>query len=141
MTDLWDKVTDNPYEEIGGRNGGSANGTATGQGLLSCLTSFQKCFNHVHVQKRGFTKFSVFLERVSLLNRGFIRILWLFLWKEPGKSLEVRFDFGPRPGFSKQLFGSSREGTELDRTYFKQFLSLRIFGPPGPINFAVLCST
>ena len=24
--------------------------------------------------------------------------------------IEVRFDFGPRPGFSKQLFGSSREG-------------------------------
>ena len=45
------------------------------------------------------------------------------IWKEPGKSLEVRFDFGPGLGFSKQLFGSSREGTELDRTYFKQFLS------------------
>ena len=38
-----------------------------------------------------------------------------------GKSLEVRFDFGPRPGFSKQMFSSSREGTELDRTYFNQF--------------------
>ena len=37
------------------------------------------------------------------------------------KNHEVRFDFGPRPGFSKQLFGSSREGTELDWTYFKQF--------------------
>ena len=39
---------------------------------------------------------------------GFVRILWLFLEKEPGKGLEVRFDFGPRPGFSKQRFGSSR---------------------------------
>ena len=29
---------------------------------------------------------------------------WLFLWKQPRKSLEVRFDFGLRPGFSKQLF-------------------------------------
>ena len=48
--------------------------------------------------------------------------MWLFPKKEPGKSLEVRFDFGPWPGFSKQLFGSSREGTELDRTCFKQFL-------------------
>ena len=35
--------------------------------------------------------------------------------KEPR---EVRFDFGPRPGFSKRLFGSSREGTELDWTDF-----------------------
>ena len=36
--------------------------------------------------------------------------------KESGKNLEVRFDFGPRPGFSEQLFGSSREGTKLDWT-------------------------
>ena len=27
-----------------------------------------KCFSHVHVQKRGFTEFLVFLKRVSLLN-------------------------------------------------------------------------
>ena len=79
-------------------------------------TLHRKCFNHVHVQKRGFTKFSVFLKRASLLNpRVRERILWLFLWKEPGKSLEVRFDFGPRPGFSEQLFGSRRGGTELER--------------------------
>ena len=39
------------------------------------------------------------------------------------KSLEVRFDFGPRPEFSKQLFGSSWEGTKLDWTYSKQFLT------------------
>ena len=40
------------------------------------------------------------------------------LGRATGKSLEVRFDFGPRPGLSKQLFGNSREGTELDWTYF-----------------------
>ena len=28
----------------------------------------RKCFNHVHVQTKGFTKFLVFLKRVSLLN-------------------------------------------------------------------------
>ena len=28
----------------------------------------RKCFNHVHVQTRGFTKSLVFLKRVSLLN-------------------------------------------------------------------------
>ena len=32
------------------------------------LWSYQKCLNHVHVQKRGFTKFSVFLKQVSSLN-------------------------------------------------------------------------
>ena len=31
---------------------------------------YRKSFNHVHVQKRGFTKFSVFLKRVSLLSSG-----------------------------------------------------------------------
>ena len=49
------------------------------------------------------------------------------LERTTGKRLEVRFDFGPRPGFSKQLFGSSREGTKLDWTCFKQFLHL-LFG-------------
>ena len=52
--------------------------------------------------------------------------------KEPGKSLEVRFDFGPRPGFGKQLFGSSREVTELGWTCFKQFLyQERVQNPAG----------
>ena len=59
---------------------------------------------------------------MSLLNPQVRTNFVAFPWKEPGKSLEVRFDFGPRQGFSKQLFGSSREGTELDRTCFKQFL-------------------
>ena len=29
---------------------------------------YRKCFNHIHVQKRRFTKFSLFLRQVSLLN-------------------------------------------------------------------------
>ena len=91
-----------------------------------------KCFNHVHVQKRVFTKLSVFLERVSLLNpRVRTNFVAFPLERTTGKSLEVRFDFGPRPGFSKQLFGSSREGTELDRTYLKQFL-WNVFELPCP---------
>ena len=87
-----------------------------------------KCCNHVHVQKKWFAKFSVFLKRVSLLNPWVRTNLWLFLKKKPGKSLEVRFDFGPRPGFCKQLFGSSRKGTALDWTCFKQFLMEAQFG-------------
>ena len=44
-----------------------------GRKTLRTLTSSNKdqkfkCFNHVHVQKRGFTKFSVSLKQVSLLN-------------------------------------------------------------------------
>ena len=79
-------------------------------------------FNHVHVQKRGFTKFLVFLKRVSLINPRVRANFVAFSLGRTGKSLEVRFDVGPQPGFSKQLFGSSREGTELDWKYFKQFL-------------------
>ena len=59
---------------------------------------------------------------------GFVRILWLSFRKNQGNILEVRFDFGPRPGFSKQLFGSSREGTELDRMFFKKFLIEPLWG-------------
>ena len=81
----------------------------------------RKCFNHGHVQKRGFTKFSVFLKRVSLLNprvrTNFVAFPIERTRKEPRSSLRV----WPRPGFSKQLCGSGREGTESDRTYFKQF--------------------
>ena len=66
----------------------------------------RKCFYHVHVQKRGFTKFSVFLKRVSLLNPR-VHTDFVAFPLEPGKSLEVRFDFGPRPGFSKQLSGTA----------------------------------
>ena len=66
----------------------------------------RKCFNHVHVQKRGFTKFPVFLKRVSLLNpqvrTNFVAFPIERTRKEPRNSV--------------QLFGSSREGTELDRT-------------------------
>ena len=51
----------------------------------------RKCFNHVHVQKGGFTKFSVFLKRVSLLN---LRVRTNFvafpLERTTGKSL-VKF--------------------------------------------------
>ena len=83
----------------------------------------RQCFNHVHVQTRGFTKFLVFLKRESLLNpRVRTNFVAFPLERTTGKSLEVQFDFGPRPAFSKQLFGSSRKGTESDRTYFKQFL-------------------
>ena len=88
-----------------------------------------KVFNHVHVQKRGFTKLSVFLKRASLLNPRVRPNFMAFpLERTTGKSLEVRFDFGPRPGFSKQLFGSSREGTEWDWTYFyiRQFLRFSV---------------
>ena len=56
----------------------------------------------------------------------FVRILWLFLWKETGKSLEVWLDFGLRPKFSKQLFGSSWEGTELDWTLAHQNRTIAI---------------
>ena len=87
---------------------------------------FCKSFNHVHVQKRGFTKFSVFLKRVNLLNP---RVRTNFVAFPIERTRKERFDFGPRPGFNKQLFGSSREGTELDRTCFKQFLYL--FGGEG----------
>ena len=76
----------------------------------------------IHAQKRGFTKFSVFLKRVSLLNPPVRTNSVAFpLERTTRKSLEVRFDFGPRPGFSKQLFGSSREGTELDWTCFQKY--------------------
>ena len=69
---------------------------------------------------KGFTQFSVFLKRVSLVNPQVRTNFVAFpLERTTGKSLEVQFDFGPRPGFSKQLFGSSREGTELDWTCFK----------------------
>ena len=78
-------------------------------------------------KQRGFTKFSVLLKRVSLLNprvrMNFVAFPFVEIRKELRKSLEVRFDFGPRPGFSKQVFGSSRDGTKLDWTYFKQFLT------------------
>ena len=70
----------------------------------------------------GVTKFSVFLRRVSLLNLADRTNFVAFPLERTGKSLEVQFDFGPRPGFSKQLFGSSREGTKLDWTCFKRFL-------------------
>ena len=97
------------------------------QGLetIKCviITKTRKFFNHVHVQKSGFTKFSVFLKRVSLLNpRVRTNFVAFPLERTARRSLKVRFDFGPRPGFSKQLFGSSWEGTELDWTCFKQFL-------------------
>ena len=61
-------------------------------------------------KKKGFTKFSVFLKQVSLLNPQVRTNFVAFpIERTTGKSLEVRFDFGSRPGFSKQLFGSSRE--------------------------------
>ena len=63
----------------------------------------------------------MFLKRVSLLNPR-VHTNFVAFPLDPGKSLEVWFGFGPRPGFSKQLFGSSREGTKLDWTCFKQFL-------------------
>ena len=44
-------------------------------------------------KQRGLTKFSVFLQRVSLLNpRVRTNFVASLLEKEPGKSLEVRFD-------------------------------------------------
>ena len=69
-------------------------------------------------KQRGFTKFSVFLKRVSLLNPRVRTNFVAFPLETTGKSLEVRFDFGPQPGFSKQLFGSSWEGTKLDWSFF-----------------------
>ena len=83
------------------------------------------CLNHVHVQKRGFTKFSVFLKRVSLLNfrvrTNFVAFSLERARKEPRRSVR----FWAATGVCKQLFGSSREGPELDWTYFKQFLDKR----------------
>ena len=73
-------------------------------------------------KQRGFTKFSMFLKLVSLLNPGVRTNFVTFPLERTRKSLEVRFGFGPKPGFSKQLFGSSREGTKMDWTSFKQFL-------------------
>ena len=43
----------------------------------------------------------------------------------------------PSPGFSKQLFGSSREGTELDWTCFKQFLLLLNVVKSGGVGVGV----
>ena len=64
-------------------------------------------------KQRGFTTFSVFLKRVSSLNPQVRANFVAFsLEKEPGKSLEVRFDFGPRPGFSMTigfLYGAGAE--------------------------------
>ena len=70
--------------------------------VLSCqqnLTEFcygglyRKCFNHVHVQKRRFTEFLIFLKRVSLLNPwvrvNFVAFPWERTRKEPRSS--VRF--------------------------------------------------
>ena len=60
------------------------------------------------------------------LTPGFVRILWLFLrtfgknQEEPRRSVR----FWAATGFSKQLFGSSREGIKLDWTYFIQLLFL-----------------
>ena len=62
--------------------------------------------NYVHVQTQGvYYKKSVFPKPVSLLNPR-VRAIFggFFLQKEPGKSLEVRFDFDPRPGFSSFQF-------------------------------------
>ena len=78
-------------------------------------------------KQRVFTKFSVFLKRVSSLNPRVHTNFVAFPLERTRKSLEVRFDFGPRPGFSKQLFGSSREGSELDWTYFKHFKEIAAF--------------
>ena len=50
-------------------------------------------------KQRGFTKCSVFLKRVSLLNPR-VRtnfVVFPIEWKT-GRSLDVRFDFGRRPG-------------------------------------------
>ena len=80
-------------------------------------------------KERGFTKPLVFLKRVSLLKpRVRTNFVAFPLERTSGKSLEVRFDFGPRPGFSKQLFGISEEGTELDWTCSKQFLDYWEYG-------------
>ena len=67
------------------------------KGISLAICDFKrKCFNHVHVQKRVFTKFLVFLERVSLLNpRVFTSCVAFTIERTTGKSLEARFDFGP----------------------------------------------
>ena len=56
---------------------------------------------------------------MSLLNPWVRTNFVAFPIERTRKGLEVRLDFGPRQGSSKQLFGSSREGTELDWTCFK----------------------
>ena len=83
---------------------------------------FQKCLTTS--MSKQFTQFSVFLKGVSLLNP---RVRTNFVAFPFGKSQERASKFSSILGrdqglFSKQLFGSSREGTELDWTCFKQFL-------------------
>ena len=86
-------------------------------------------------KKSGVTNFSGFLKRVSLLNLRVRAKFVAFPLERTRKSLEVRFDFGPRPGLSKQLFGSSQEGTELDWTlngsWETDFLPLLVLAHQG----------
>ena len=75
-------------------------------------------------KQKGFPKFSVFLKRMNLLNPGVRTNFVAFPSQKIGKNLEVRFGFGPQPGFSKHLFGSSREapdwiGRALGSSYFR----------------------
>ena len=102
----------------------------------------RKYVNHVHVQTKGVTKFSVFLKRVSLLNpRVRTNFVAFPLARTTGKSLEVRFDFGPRPGFSKQLFGSSREGIEFNVRNVPVTPTPSIFPKVLPYKWGAYCRT
>ena len=60
----------------------------------------QKCFNHVYVQKRGFTKFSVFLKRASLLNPRFRTNFVVFSYR---KNQERASKFGSILGRDRGL--------------------------------------
>ena len=58
-------------------------------------------------QKRGFTKFSVFLKRVSLLTRRVRANFVAFPLERTRKAPRSSVRFRATTGVSKQLFGSS----------------------------------
>ena len=77
------------------------------------------------IREKGFTKLSVF-QRVGLLNprvrTNFVAVPLERARKVPRSSVRFWTTTGV-----KQLFGSSREGTKLDWTYFIQFWVMSIF--------------
>ena len=78
----------------------------------------RKCFNHVHVRTNGVYLIFGVPETSDFTKPPASYEFCGFCLERTRKESRIRFDFGPRPGFSRQLFGSSREGTELDWTCF-----------------------
>ena len=102
--------------------------------LVSCPFSW-KCFNHV---ERGFTKLLVFLERVSLLNPR-VRTNFVAFPLEPGKGLEVRFEFGGLVNNCSAAAGRAPNwtGRTLNSSYF--CVSMLISCPPRRSSLTI-CS-